>query len=193
MDPIHHPTQTTIGQQACSANPIATTNVTTSQTTTTTSAGEAAVGGRALRVTVVSCNNLKDMDVGGRGHTDPYVELQLGGQAHRTKVVQDQLNPIFNDEFVFSGLDHPEELSLKVIVRDEDAKSRDEGLGYCTVELDDLVDNKAQEVTKSIGRHGLTLQKATVSLILTPINWHQPTAVPTVTTVRPIVAGPVVL
>eukprot|EP01012_Entosiphon_sulcatum_P027970 TRINITY_DN33787_c0_g1_i1.p1 TRINITY_DN33787_c0_g1~~TRINITY_DN33787_c0_g1_i1.p1 ORF type:complete len:282 (-),score=30.36 TRINITY_DN33787_c0_g1_i1:17-826(-) len=54
-----------------------------------------------LTVTVISASNLKDVDSVGGGLTDAYVKLTVGQQMQRTKTVNNNLNPQWNERFTF--------------------------------------------------------------------------------------------
>ena len=78
-----------------------------------------------LKVTLVKCVSLKDDDVGGL--SDPYVEFEVAGQKEKSTTKQNNLNPVYNETFVFR--DVPKHLhDLKVKVMDADTV-RDDKLG----------------------------------------------------------------
>ena len=55
-----------------------------------------------LHATVVECKNLKKTDLIGK--SDPYVRVYLMPGTHmelKTKIVKNNLNPVYNDEFSF--------------------------------------------------------------------------------------------
>ena len=52
-----------------------------------------------LTVTVVKAINLKSMDINGK--SDPYVKISGIGQAVKTNVINNNLNPIWNETFHF--------------------------------------------------------------------------------------------
>ena len=56
-----------------------------------------------LRIHVLEAQDLiaKDRFLGGlvKGKSDPYVKLKLGGRSFRSRVVQEDLNPRWNEVF----------------------------------------------------------------------------------------------
>ena len=64
--------------------------------------------------------------------SDPYVELVCGNVAQKTKVVQDNLNPEFNETFSFTAAPS-DQLTLKVW--DFDAVKADDLLGTLEIPL----------------------------------------------------------
>ena len=81
-----------------------------------------------LLVKVIRANDLVAGDVDGL--SDPYVSLKLAGQKVKTKVVDDSLNPTWNEtlHLCVERLDEP--LILRVL--DEDLVGRD-FLGSATI------------------------------------------------------------
>ncbi|KAH9583827.1 hypothetical protein MS3_00008110 [Schistosoma haematobium] len=49
----------------------------------------------ALHVNVKKANNLKNIEISGK--SDPYVVVDFQGQKQKTKVIDDDLNPIWNE------------------------------------------------------------------------------------------------
>merc|ERR1712203_132782 len=57
--------------------------------------------GGQLVITVVSCEDLPDMDAAGIGFgnkSDPYVIVRVGGEEQKTKALSGKLNPEFNKD-----------------------------------------------------------------------------------------------
>ena len=52
-----------------------------------------------FRVHVIKGVNLKDADFGFMGKSDPYVKISGVGVTLKTKVVNDNLNPVWNETF----------------------------------------------------------------------------------------------
>ena len=88
-----------------------------------------------LLVTVLGCRDLEEKDT--FGSSDPYVKLGCGGQSFKTKVIKDNINPNFNEQFTFLVADpDSEQLNFQVIDHN-DALSNDI-IGGCAVSLQGL-------------------------------------------------------
>lgn len=85
---------------------------------------------------VIEARNLPAMDLNGL--SDPYVKLQLGKHRAKTKVVKKNLNPVWDEEFIFRVGDLNEELTLCVL--DEDKYFTDDFLGQVKVPLSKVLD-----------------------------------------------------
>ena len=89
---------------------------------------------RRLALTVVSARGLPDLDP-GPGDSDPYVEVRIDGQRHRTTVIEGSLDPVWGDSFV---LDIGSAPVLELLVRDEDGLSSDETIAVVSRVLEPL-------------------------------------------------------
>jgi hypothetical protein len=89
---------------------------------------------RRLALTVVSARALPDLDP-GPGDSDPYVEVRIDGQRHRTTVIEGSLDPVWGDSFV---LDIGAAPVLELMVRDEDGLSSDETIAVVSRVLDPI-------------------------------------------------------
>jgi hypothetical protein len=87
-------------------------------------------------VCVKAGRNLKSADM--NGFSDPYVELQVGRNKQRTKIVKKNLNPVWDQKFVFD-VDNPEIENITLRVYDHDRFSSDDFLGSAVVRLAGLV------------------------------------------------------
>eukprot|EP00803_Ostreobium_quekettii_P009566 evm.model.scf_3085.1 EVM.evm.TU.scf_3085.1 scf_3085:3220-3696(+) len=96
----------------------------------------------AVIVTVIQCRDLVAMDSGGV--SDPYVKVKIGRKEFRTVVVQDSLNPVYNETFEFfdprAGHCVTTDDELKVKVYDKDALS-DDFLGRQDLPISDIIDS----------------------------------------------------
>ena len=101
-----------------------------------------------LRVTLVNASNLVAADAGES--SDPYVVLTANGVAHRSKVIQANLHPMWMQEFEWSG-DKSALSKVSLEVWDKDLVGQDESIGTCTFNLakagvlDEGVDEKKLE------------------------------------------------
>merc|ERR1719336_2177217 len=88
-----------------------------------------------LHVTVVSASLPKK----GMGKVDPYVRVYLMPGTHmelKTKIVKNNLNPVYNDEFSF--VLSPNDVRKKTIVfqvYDKDTIGKDDGIGEIQIPL----------------------------------------------------------
>ena len=68
------------------------------------------------------------------GKSDPYVVLQLGKENFKTKYIEQDLNPVWNEIFTFDIMTGQEQLSLQVF--DHDEFGSDDFCGKFTLSLD---------------------------------------------------------
>merc|ERR1712168_1719815 len=109
-----------------------------------------------LHVTVVSASLPKK----GMGKVDPYVRVYLMPGTHmelKTKMISNNQNPVFNDEFSF--VLKPDDVRRKTIVfqvYDKDTFSKDDGLGEVQVPLWNIIDLEAETMnTMKLASHSL--------------------------------------
>ncbi|KAH9288521.1 hypothetical protein KI387_032638 [Taxus chinensis] len=102
-----------------------------------------------LKVKVVKGTNLAVRDM---VTSDPYVVLTLGQQIMKTRVVNSNLNPVWNEEIMLSVPQAPS--SLKVQVFDKDVLSADDIMGEAEVDIQPLV--SAASVLENAGIFGTT-------------------------------------
>lgn len=120
-------------------------------------------GPSKLRVMVVRASNLVIADVGfvSAGSSDPYVILKIGRQKHQTTVIKTNLNPVWNEEFVFDFTDYSD--VLKVEMWDWDMMKTDDPMGDLKIPLRDLQRDPSMHVSQPLsnvdhGRIELVLQ-----------------------------------
>ncbi|CAJ1958987.1 unnamed protein product [Sphenostylis stenocarpa] len=87
-----------------------------------------------IKVNVVKGTNLAVRDVMS---SDPYVIISLGHQSLKTRVIKNNLNPIWNESLMLSIPDHIP--PLKVIVYDKDTFSTDDFMGEAEIDIQPLV------------------------------------------------------
>ncbi|KAK9094599.1 hypothetical protein Scep_026068 [Stephania cephalantha] len=96
-----------------------------------------------LLVTIVKASDLKNMELIGK--SDPYVELHIRPRMKvKTKVIDDNLNPVWNETFVLTA-DDKETESLILEVFDKDV-GHDKKLGIAKLPLIDLELEKHKEI-----------------------------------------------
>ncbi|PHU09288.1 putative ADP-ribosylation factor GTPase-activating protein AGD11, partial [Capsicum chinense] len=87
-----------------------------------------------IKVNVVRGTNLAVRDV---VTSDPYVILSLGSQSVKTRVIKNNLNPVWNEKLMLSI---PENVpSLKVLVYDKDTFTTDDFMGEAEIDIQPLV------------------------------------------------------
>lgn len=97
--------------------------------------------GRTLRITVLEGRNLAAKDRTGK--SDPYVRLRYGKLERKTKIMKQDLNPIWKQGFEFPEIGNGEHLQLNCYDADY---FNDENLGSARVNLEGLVDGISREV-----------------------------------------------
>merc|ERR1712129_534859 len=84
----------------------------------------------SVQIEVVSGHGLPSKDLGGK--SDPFVKIKIGNKDFKTKVVKNNLDPIWNTTFSFQSLDNPKTIAFTVL--DEDITSNDL-IGQCQFDL----------------------------------------------------------
>ncbi|XP_013698219.1 probable ADP-ribosylation factor GTPase-activating protein AGD11 isoform X3 [Brassica napus] len=98
-----------------------------------------------IRVNVVKGTNLAVRDV---MTSDPYVILSLGQQSVKTRVIKNNLNPVWNETLMLSI---PEQMPpLKVLVYDKDTFTTDDFMGEAEIDIQPLVSAAKAYETSSI-------------------------------------------
>ncbi|ESW20952.1 hypothetical protein PHAVU_005G028800 [Phaseolus vulgaris] len=87
-----------------------------------------------IKVNVVKGTNLAVRDVMS---SDPYVTISLGHQSVKTRVIKNNLNPIWNESLMLSIPDCIP--PLKIIVLDKDTFSTDDFMGEAEIDIQPLV------------------------------------------------------
>ncbi|XP_050235242.1 probable ADP-ribosylation factor GTPase-activating protein AGD11 [Mercurialis annua] len=87
-----------------------------------------------IKVNVVKGTNLAVRDV---VTSDPYVILSLGHQSVRTRVIKNNLNPVWNESLMLSIPEHIP--ALKVLVYDKDTFTTDDFMGEAEIDIHALV------------------------------------------------------
>ncbi|GAV80320.1 C2 domain-containing protein/ArfGap domain-containing protein [Cephalotus follicularis] len=87
-----------------------------------------------IKVNVVRGTNLAIRDVRS---SDPYVILAMGDQSVRTRVIKNNLNPVWNESLMLSIPEHVP--TLKVLVYDKDKFSTDDFMGEAEIDIQPLL------------------------------------------------------
>ncbi|KAF2577038.1 hypothetical protein F2Q68_00002737 [Brassica cretica] len=98
-----------------------------------------------IKVNVVKGTNLAVRDV---MTSDPYVILSLGQQSVKTRVIKNNLNPVWNETLMLSI---PEQVPpLKVLVYDKDKFTTDDFMGEAEIDIEPLVSAAIEYETSTI-------------------------------------------
>ncbi|CAJ0599487.1 unnamed protein product [Cylicocyclus nassatus] len=91
-----------------------------------------------IRLKIVEAKNLENRDISfiRKGKSDPYCEIQVGSQFLKTKTIDNDLNPVWNEYFE-AVVDQAHGQKLRIEVFDED-QGQDEELGRLSIELKDI-------------------------------------------------------
>ncbi|KAK0419418.1 hypothetical protein QR680_014133 [Steinernema hermaphroditum] len=90
-----------------------------------------------IRLKIIEARNLENRDISflHKGKSDPYCEIQVGSQIFRTRTINNDLNPIFNEHFE-AVVDQASGQKLRIELFDEDSTGSDEELGRLSIPLD---------------------------------------------------------
>ncbi|KAG0567966.1 hypothetical protein KC19_7G175800 [Ceratodon purpureus] len=97
--------------------------------------------GRKLRISAIEGRNLAPMDRTGK--SDPYLKLFYGKLVRKTKTVNQDLNPTWNQDFIFQEVGGGEYLKIKCYDAD---RFGDENLGSARVNLQGLEEGTPKDV-----------------------------------------------
>ncbi|CAG8634886.1 3811_t:CDS:2 [Funneliformis caledonium] len=114
-----------------------------------------------LKVTVIEAKNLKDEDKLGK--SDPYVKLMIEGKKEQTTVKSGDLNPTYNEEFLF---DIDGEKSLKLEVWDKDHIGKDDLIGKNDVKLSHAISKGSEDIWVTMREHTIGRSRGEVHLKL---------------------------
>ncbi|CAI2164977.1 18567_t:CDS:2 [Funneliformis geosporum] len=114
-----------------------------------------------LKVTVIEAKNLKDEDKIGK--SDPYVTLNIGESTQKTTVKGGDLNPTYNEEFLF---DIDGQKALKIEVWDKDHLNKDDLIGKNDVKLAHAISKGSEDVWVTMREHTIGRSRGEVHLSL---------------------------
>jgi len=133
--------------------------------------------GRTLVVKVKNATGLRNADHFFAGKSDPYVILRLVDAKGKTvagpkqtSIKDDTLNPVWNEDIVFDGLDTPAAYSLKINVFDKDY-----GMGIDWLNPDDklgdaMIDLGALYNSRDFQPHEVTIERRKFGFIKAKLN-----------------------
>lgn len=111
----------------------------------------------------------KDVNLFGRGFSDPYAIASLdGATVGKTKVIQDNLNPVWNEEFTFDVV--PKNKNLQIHLFDDDLGD-DKSLGFVRISAQEIIVRKSieEELILRGDQSDLSITgKLAISLVYTP-------------------------
>eukprot|EP00949_MAST-11_sp_MAST-11-sp1_P003596 g3596.t1 len=105
---------------------------------------KAGIEGDYIRITIERAKNLKVADlitIGGLASSDPFVVTTVGDQRHKTKVIKNNLNPVWDDTHDYQ-LDADHKNKIKFEVFDWDRFGSPDSLGSFTLSFSNLRWNK---------------------------------------------------
>lgn len=83
----------------------------------------------------------KDVSFITKDKSDPYCELQLGSQLLKTRTINNNLNPKFNEYFE-AVVDQTTAQKLRIHLFDQDTAGKDEELGHLSIPMTFVEKNK---------------------------------------------------
>lgn len=88
-----------------------------------------------VRIKIIEAKNLENKDISllTKGKSDPYCEIQVGSQFFKTRTIDNNLNPIWNEVFE-AVVDQAHGQKLRIELFDED-QGKDEELGRLSIDL----------------------------------------------------------
>ncbi|VDM59539.1 unnamed protein product [Angiostrongylus costaricensis] len=91
-----------------------------------------------IRLKIIEAKNLENRDITfiHKGKSDPYCEIQVGSQFLRTRTIDNNLYPVWNEYFE-AVVDQAHGQKLRIELFDED-QGKDEELGRLSIELKDI-------------------------------------------------------
>jgi Ca2+-dependent lipid-binding protein len=98
-----------------------------------------------FRIHVIKGVNLKDADVGFMGKSDPYVKISGVGSTLKTKIINNTLNPVWNETFniMIDELNPDPQIQLEVF--DKDDTFDDDFIGGFKIDVDSIMKKSKEE------------------------------------------------
>lgn len=115
-----------------------------------------------LVVTIIEGADLQPSDP--QGTSDPYCEVSMGSQEHRTKVIPKDLNPKWNSTMVFNVKDLDQDV-LCITVFDRDFFSPNDFLGRTEVAISSIMEHNGP-ITRRLLLHEVSTGELVVTLEL---------------------------
>uniref|UniRef100_K1R835 Extended synaptotagmin-2 n=1 Tax=Magallana gigas TaxID=29159 RepID=K1R835_MAGGI len=95
-----------------------------------------------LRIYMIEARNLVSADVAllGKGKSDPYAVLKFGPEKFKTKVINNSVNPEWNEVFE-TIIDCKDAQVIDLEIRDEDPGSKDDKIGTAAIDISSSASN----------------------------------------------------
>eukprot|EP01088_Endostelium_zonatum_P010922 TRINITY_DN2461_c0_g1_i2.p1 TRINITY_DN2461_c0_g1~~TRINITY_DN2461_c0_g1_i2.p1 ORF type:complete len:334 (-),score=87.77 TRINITY_DN2461_c0_g1_i2:135-1088(-) len=121
-----------------------------------------------LTVKVLRAIDLAAKDLSGT--SDPYVTIEIGNQKHKTSTIKKNLNPTWNQTFVFHVA--PTD-TVRIQVWDWDRFGKDDVIGVTSTSISDLARGVEKTVwlSLSLTTKGKSIQKGKVEVSFTAEDW----------------------
>ncbi|XP_048779995.1 extended synaptotagmin-2-like isoform X2 [Ostrea edulis] len=89
-----------------------------------------------LRIHMMEARNLVSADLAfvGKGKSDPYAVLKFGPEKFKTKVINNTVNPAWNEVFE-TVIDCKDAQVIELEIRDEDPGSKDDKIGTASIDI----------------------------------------------------------
>eukprot|EP00118_Oscarella_pearsei_P004563 m.19761 g.19761 ORF g.19761 m.19761 type:complete len:916 (+) comp27899_c0_seq1:156-2903(+) len=113
-----------------------------------------------LNVVLLNGKHLPAMD--DNGFSDPYCKFRLGHEKYKSKVISKTLNPEWKEQFDLHIFDGQKQL-LEIEVWDRDYGAKDDFIGRCKVDVEELDPDKTHHKTLDLSSSGKITLMLTVS------------------------------
>lgn len=119
-----------------------------------------------LRVKLVEARDLvaKDFGIGKRGKSDPYAILEVGAQKFQSKIIQNNLDPVWNESYE-AYVDNRQGQQIEMTIWDEDTSSKDTQIGYLETSITSAVEQGQHDIW-------LPLEGVKSGRVHLQLSWH---------------------
>ena len=114
-------------------------------------------------IKLIGARDLEAMDLGGS--SDPYAILKLGNLQHKTTIIENNLNPVWNEEFELPVENIHQPLLIEVF--DHDKIGSDDMIGMARVPISDLPGRQKSQQWHALKLNGRTHGEILLSVFLT--------------------------
>eukprot|EP00416_Gambierdiscus_australes_P014653 CAMPEP_0171071676 /NCGR_PEP_ID=MMETSP0766_2-20121228/10447_1 /TAXON_ID=439317 /ORGANISM="Gambierdiscus australes, Strain CAWD 149" /LENGTH=617 /DNA_ID=CAMNT_0011528225 /DNA_START=70 /DNA_END=1923 /DNA_ORIENTATION=+ len=111
--------------------------------------------GAYLQIKIEAAHNLTNNEFGMSGVSDPYVSASLGIEMHRTPTINNNLNPVWTTDNVFtfdlvSSPDQPASQVLTLEVANDNTVFKDQSMGTLTLDVSGLREGQWHHVRQKL-------------------------------------------